>query len=148
MKLQKGNMLLNLYDVLLFTANNVVNGGRLAMGAGVAKQIRDRFPSSSILLGNKVLIHRDTRGFYGLVFCHQSNCRLGAFQTKYHWNQPSDLDLIKASVERLEMFCALTENRGKLISLNFPGIGLGGLKKEDVLPILTTLPDNVTIWER
>ncbi len=34
------------------------------------------------------------------------------------------------------------------VALNFPGIGYGGLNRNEVLPIISILPDNVEIWEK
>lgn len=146
MKLAKGNMWLHSCNTFLFTANNVVNQGKLVMGAGAAKQAKELYPTAPALLGAKILTRRNPQGFYGLAFCQQHNCRLGAFQTKYHWNGDSSLELIEASIRQLEIHAVSMPSQN--FFLNFPGIGLGGLKREEVLPLLTTLPDNVTIWER
>jgi hypothetical protein len=116
------------------------------MGAGAAFEAKKLYPTSPALLGMKIKAKRDPKGFYGLAFCHQHNCRLGAFQTKYHWNSDSSLELIQASIRQLEIYAISTPSQ--TIFLNFPGIGLGGLKREEILPLLANLPDNVTVWER
>lgn len=41
----------------------------------------------------------------------------------------------------------LQDWKSKKIHLNFPGIGNGGLKRSNVLPLLERLPDNVKVWE-
>ena len=145
MRLATGDMLLNPFDVLFFTANNVVNNGKLVMGAGAARAVKDKWPTTPTLLGQKILL-KQRSGFFGIVYCQQHNGIIGAFQSKYHWKNPSSLDLIKSSCEQLSNFAIL--NISKRISLNFPGIGFGGLKRTDVLPLLEILPDNVTVWER
>jgi hypothetical protein len=42
-------------------------------------------------------------------------------------------------------WCA--EHPDASVHLNYPGIGNGRLRREDVLPIIALLPDQVTIWE-
>ena len=48
-----------------------------------------------------------------------------------------------------ELLNLLAENRPEQRwDINFPGIGNGYLKREDVLKIIENLPDNVYVWER
>jgi hypothetical protein len=42
---------------------------------------------------------------------------------------------------------SIYEAKGNKIAMNFPGIGWGGLNRLEVLPIISSLPDNVEIWE-
>ena len=132
-------------DILLFTANNVVNRGRLIMGAGAAVDVANAYPAVPVLLGTKISRYM-TNGFYGIVTSQQHDRVVGAFQTKYHYKNPSTIELVKRSIEQLVTLANNFPN--KLIHLNFPGIGLGGLKEKDVLPLLGVLPDNVIIWRK
>ena len=69
---------------------------------------------------------------------------VGWFMVKDHWATPAKVAIIKESVEALVVDVAPYFKR---IDLNFPGIGNGKLKREDVLPIIERLPDNVHVWE-
>lgn len=59
----------------------------------------------------------------------------------------ADLDLIRLATGKLYDLLAQTPAL-KRVDLNFPGIGNGRLNREDVLPIISVLPDKVYIWER
>lgn len=56
------------------------------------------------------------------------------FPTKYHWKNPSYIDWIEAGLDRF----AKEYKNFKIDSIAFPmlGCGCGGLKKEDVLPLM------------
>lgn len=144
MNLIKGNLWdeIGRADLILFTANNVLDKrGHLVMGAGVAKQAKELFPLLPSALGHRL---KDCTNYWGVVtvpWCPEY--RLGAFQTKYHYSNKSPLELVRRSTEKL----ALNARQFNRIALNFPGIGLGGLPRAAVLPVIETLPDNVWIYE-
>ena len=172
---RQGNMLDHLKeaDLLLFSANACLDSqGQLVMGGGIAKQVRDRWSGSAQSMG-EILQQRKARDGhasqpfeakgrayqvylrpYHILTHPEWPCnpqkKLGAFQSKIHWDQPSSLDLIHAAC--LELRCiveTLAYWRDIQVYLNFPGIGLGGLPREvvkaDTLDPL--LPDSVTVWE-
>lgn len=145
MQLSNGNMFYHKSDYLFFTANNVVHTDGLVMGAGAAKGAKFMYPTLPLLLGKEIRL-RSKAGFYGLVMCQQYDRIVGAFQTKYHWRQGSPMELLIRSTKLLEEFAY--DNQDMSIFLNFPAIGCGGLTKEQVLPIIKQLPNNVTVWER
>ena len=74
---------------------------------------------------------------------------------KNHWAEEAKLNIIAESCAAL--LHGLTPRGNKFsngkylhtvrVDLNFPGIGNGKLKREDVLPILEKLPDSVHVWE-
>jgi hypothetical protein len=128
-------------DFLFFTANSVVSPEGLVMGAGMARQVRDRFPIIPVVFGRRV-IEIAPQDYNVLVFG-----KIGAFQTKRHYAQPSTLELIASSVAALNNFISFFAIPPK-IALNYPGIGLGGLSKHKVFPIIQRLPSNVQIWEQ
>ena len=72
------------------------------------------------------------------------NQNVGYFMVKDHWAEPAKLSIIEESVESLMGFLSDDERR---VDLNFPGIGNGKLRREDVLPIIQRLPDKVHVWE-
>lgn len=146
MRVRTGDMwsVFNEADLFLITANATITvEGKLVMGAGMAKEARDRFPGLDAALG-KAVIARGKR--YGLLISSDwPRAKLGAFQTKLHWKDPSQLSLISEGVGMLILWCKAHPNAH--VHLNFPGIGHGNLPRTEVLKLLEPLPDTVTIWE-
>lgn len=137
--------------LLLFTGNGVINPatGCLVMGAGFARQVRDRFAGIDYELGQAIIARGGFRS--GSVFTyhlaehrHWTERLIGAFQVKYHWRWPASLELISASVARLKIWCDI--HPGVEAHMNYPGIGLGGLKPEQIEPLLAILPERVHVW--
>ena len=92
-------------DLLLYPANNVFDkDGRHVMGAGVAQQFKKRFPLLPCAMGHRL---KNCTDFYGVVstpWMHEDFAfRLGAFQSKYHWRDPSPLELIERSAWKLAL---------------------------------------------
>ena len=154
MNVRQGNMLKHLdeIDLLCFTANSTLTDKhKLVMGAGSAKQVRDRFLGVDAVLG-RTLWKLQYEGIqqYGLIvtpaqcMMHVGTFLIGAFQTKEDWKQLSTYDLLYYSVGRLDEYA--TKNSHLRIHLNFPGIGLGGLDKNMVYEFIKVLPNNVTAW--
>lgn len=136
-------------NVYLATCNNVVKyNGELVMGKGNAKSLTLAFKEEPIALslGSHITKANNPREYNLIILkCNKnSNIYYGAFQTKYDFKNPSDIDLIKRSVERLKNVAI--KNPNITFNLPFPGIGLGGLKYEDVFKIIQDLPDNVKVW--
>jgi hypothetical protein len=145
MKLAQGDMwsVYDQADLFLVTTNSVLNRhGALVMGAGIARQSRERFPGLDTALGKAVMLAGTRYGL--LVSPHWPRARLGAFQTKVHWHDTSSLELIVFSTRKLLAWC--DEHPTARVHLNMPGVGLGGLTREQVLPALERLPDAVTVW--
>ena len=144
-----GNMWTAFDEVALFlltTNSTIKRNGVLVMGRGIARQARDRFPGLDAALGKQILSTCGNQGQYGLLVSPRwPEARLGAFQGKRHYAQPASLELIRHSTAVLCAWCI--EHPDASVHLNFPGIGNGRLRREDVLPIIAQLPDQVTIWE-
>lgn len=124
--------------------------GRLVMGAGAALEAKQRFPDCPMRLGAGLVARKGvTRDPYGVHWqiCPNINgafYNIGVFQSKSHWKSASNLGLIEYSTRVLKReWCP----QFKRIAMCFPGIGLGGLKRDDVLPIIGVLPDNVFVYE-
>ena len=82
----------------IFTGNAVVkNNGALVMGAGMAKQVRDRYPGIDKEFGKAVLNNTDNQGRYGCLI----GKHWGVFQVKTHFGNKADLDLIQHSAAML-----------------------------------------------
>ena len=123
------------------TTNGVVNNGQLIMGAGTAKQAKDKFPSLPLILGGLVE-HMDGNIPY---YIHVDDADpVFSFPTKNHYRSKSDEKLIMKSAISLANKAIL--NPGDAFILPRPGVGLGGLDWKNIRPILLTLlPDNVFI---
>lgn len=150
MILERGDMwsVFGKTDLLLITTNPIRRkDGAVVMGRGIAKQVSERFRKlpfefGEILEGKHGLPSNcDLIGFYG-----NPPQRIGYFMVKSHWELPAELTIIQDSITELVHSWQAPE-LFKRIDLNFPGIGNGRLKREDVLPLLEQLPDNVHIWE-
>lgn len=173
MILKTGNMWDHTGENIIFvvTTNAYINKcGELVMGRGAAKEAKERMPWlpgeaakqiscvkdswKSYYKGNytkkygfKVICEDDSNGF-GIYQ------RCGIFQVKYHFKDKAHLDLISYSVEHLIEWIWHENSKPhfpnfpiKQYVMNFPGTGYGGLKEEDVLPIISALPDNVIIYQ-
>jgi hypothetical protein len=133
---------------IVITTNTVIKkNGRAVMGAGIAKQAADRFPDLPYLYGRFLKTSADSSGIAVVP-----NIGLVLFPTKYHWQNPSDLDLIKKNA--IQLANRYTEvitlgNVGQPIRHVFLpplGCGLGKRKWEEVEPILSPiLDDNFTV---
>ena len=140
---EKGNM----FDVwgstslFLFTSNPIVNRQGLAvMGRGIAKQVADRYPSVRQQFGR--LLSSATMPSVGVIGMYD-NQLVGWFRVKDHWAEPARLSIINTSANLLKIIAEGYER----VDMNFPGIGNGQLNREEVLPLLADIPDNVHIWE-
>lgn len=157
MILECGNMwdIFGKTDLFYITTNPIRrHDGAVVMGRGIAKEAKDRYPDLPYIFGRRLdyLTLPDAEFRYtGWIgrFDEQTVCY---FMVKDHWRSEARLDYIDASCKAL---IADNMSRGipggymhsTRIDLNFPGIGNGKLKREDVLPIIEQLPDNVHVWE-
>lgn len=135
-------------SVACITTNGVVNArGECVMGRGVARQARDRFPGLAKLIGGLV-----TNGGNRVHWVGQAKVDgvyLATFPTKYDWRRPSNLMLIQQSAEDLKKLAGFMFPNFTFY-LPRPGCSSGGLKWEDVRPVLewVGLPDNVVVVDR
>jgi len=136
-------------NFFIFTGNSYLKtNGALVMGRGLALEVRTRIPGIDLKLGK--LIHEhidpDTKK-YGFLTNHilEAKKMIGIFQVKTHYQFDASLDLIKYSAEMLLAFALLLPD--KRFDMNFPGIGYGRLKRQDVLKVIKPiLPDNIRVW--
>lgn len=149
MKTKIGNMLENyfLYDgvhsVCIVTGNSFIKkNGELVMGRGAAKSLAFIRPDLPKKFGEIIQRQRD-RGIkeYYLIMVGA----FGLFQVKYGWWEEAKLNLIETSCAKL-ISLALT-NPNCEFNINYPGIGNGGLREEDVFGYIKEFPDNVTVWK-
>ena len=154
MILEKGDMwsIFGKTRIFLITTNFQRNAQGLAvMGRGIANEAALRFPEIREDFAKRLEDSIDLQAYddalhpvYTGIIGKYDGQVLGWFMTKRHWKDPSTLDIIRDSVRELKRWQDIAER----IDLNFPGIGNGKLKREDVLPIIEQLPDNVHVWER
>ena len=148
MKLEKGDMwdVFGKTDLFLITTNPIRRkDGAIVMGRGIAKEVKDRFPEFPYDFGRR--FSPEFMGYQSMtptgVVGRYDGQLMGYFMVKTHWRDEARLDVIDDSVIDLSE----TAPHYDRIDLNFPGIGNGKLKREDVLPIIEQLPDNVHVWE-
>ena len=146
MELKIGDMWTVFDDVDLFcitTNETLTKRGALVMGAGIARQARDRFSGIDLRFGQLVANLDQPYGL--LVLPDYPAGKLAAFQVKHHFRSDASLDLIARSTKMLIDWCSIHPEAK--VALNFPGIGLGNLDEETVLPIIDKLPEQVQVWK-
>ena len=129
------------FDAFCITTNGIIKGdGRAVMGAGIAKECRDRFNNIDLRLANLIKKNGSITQQLGTY----SNGAVIAFPTKNHWRDTSSIELIRKSCHELN---ALIETRGfKKVLLPRPGCGNGGLNWNEVKAIIEPiLSDKVYI---
>lgn len=128
-------------NIYMFTANSVVNGsGKLIMGRGCAKTARDTYLGIDKLFGDVI----DNTSKFGVKFVKHDSQWIGAFQTKYNWQDPSPLGLVEYSVFKLAKIASVRPEY--TFHLPFPAISNGEQSVSDALPLLQYLPDNVIVY--
>lgn len=131
-------------DLILVTTNGSVRmDGGLVMGRGAARQAAERYPGLEFDLGRKTLLHPTARLLFSDVV--DRGTKIGGFRVKRAWKQKADLWLIRESVGALKVLCESSMGY-KRIAMNFPGIGNGGLTRDEVLPLIRDLPEIVHVY--
>lgn len=135
----------NAYDppqIFLATTNNVIVGNSLVMGAGSAFEMTQRFYGADREFAAAIKQTKNPQRY--LLVCIG---KYGIIQTKYHYKDPSPIELISDSLGRLARLAELFPTT--IIHCPFPGIGLGRLRETIVKPYLDGLvqSENVHIWK-
>lgn len=129
------------YWIVIPTNCEVDSKGFAIMGAGLALQAAQRFPSLKYKLGTALVTRGTSVSGNSVIGFHE--LRLICFPT---WSESSDLELIERGIRRLYdiiwSFAPLPIYMPKI------GCGLGGLKWEDVEPKLDILKNYVIIIDR
>lgn len=107
---------------IVCTTNNVLkSNGELVMGAGIAKQFKEKFPNLPYKFG----IQLRGRKEYNILLSTIDDIFIVGLQTKFHWKNPSDTFLIHRSLMQLR---DLTRILGwERVLMTRPGCGNGGL---------------------
>ena len=128
---------------LIVTTNSFLTSEvKLVMGRGAAWILKMKVPGIDRIFGNMIFALCGHLGRYGLLF-HQ---RYGALQVKYRFDEKARVELIEFSLRKLAEIAK--ESPELKFNINYPGIGNGGLNKQEVRPLLNVLPDNVYVWEK
>jgi hypothetical protein len=129
-------------DIFIITGNSYIrNNNSLVMGKGIALETRNRFPGIDKIFGKIIVSKCGHLGIYNLI----KHERLYLLQTKIHFRHPSSIELITEGINKLKKIIKDTD----IINMVFPGIGYGGLTKEEVYgKCLMSLPNNITIWHK
>ncbi len=101
------------------------------MGAGVAKQASLRYPGLPRILAEHVRKN-------GNIPCLVPGYKIVSFPTKYNWKDPSDLLLIRESARKIADILPIDSS----CELSKPGCGNGGLKWEQVKPLIEDILDD------
>ena len=135
---QRGDVGNNIY---MFTANSVIkNDGKLVMGVGCTKVVRDFYQGIDKLFGAEI----EHMSKFSVKFVKWNGQNIGAFQTKYNWTDPSPIELVEYSTKFLKF---IADNRPHhTFHLPCPAVNHGGRNVEDILPLLDILPNNVIIY--
>lgn len=116
-------------DWICIPTNGVVKqNGDLVMGKGLALEAARRYPSAPHVWGSAVQM-------FGNIPAPYWSARMVSFPTKHHWQDKTDLGLIKESAELLMRFLEMNPTIQR-IYLPRPGVGFGRLDWEEVRPVL------------
>jgi len=139
MKEIKGDLFDRIADAICITTNGEVDKQGLAiMGRGVALEAKKRWPEVAVSIGvaiqtfgNAVFLLTDEQKRL-ISTGRQLPYHLFTFPTKFKWREKSDLGLIQRSAAKLRPLTSLMNN----VVIPRPGCSNGGLRWEDVKPIL------------
>ena len=111
--------------------------GKAIMGAGLARQARERIPNCDITLGYWLRKYGNHTFPIG-VYTAQKRRMVMSFPTKNAWRDPSPLCLIEQSCRELRTMWEMIRQRTNIkteISIPHIGCGLGGASWQEIKPI-------------
>ena len=134
MKYETGNIWNLEADGICIPTNGVVKkDGTAVMGAGLALQASNRYPTLKYALANALKYGNKVR-----VFSYDK--LIYTVPTKHNWKDNSDLNLIEESLIRLVYYVNCNQNERVLITKL--GCGLGGLDWSQVEPLMSKYLDD------
>lgn len=109
------------------------------MGAGLAKQFKERFPFA--YQAYKSLCEDGYLEPGGTMYCTDNGVKIIALATKDHWKDNSELEFISEGLYDLSRWL----NSSEIHSIAIPalGCGLGGLDWNDVKPLIEEFAENL-----
>ena len=122
------------FTVCVLTNGDVRRDGLAVMGAGLAKQAVDRKPNIQKKLATALQQFGNTPHWFPAE-------RMISFPTKHNWRDDSDPKLIRKSCLTLVnmvnfLIPDIRKPMKNIVFLPIPGIGLGRLSRDVVIPIL------------
>lgn len=138
--------------MIVVTTNwTIKRNGALVMGAGAALEAKKRIHGIDFECGEAIreFMEREGHARYEFLVIRPPTEKTVGFailQTKMEWRDPAHPLLIEGAVRKLAEYAR--QHPDVQIRVNYPGIGRGGLKRERVAPLLTVLPQNVTVCYR
>lgn len=127
-------------DARVITTNGFVKkNGMAVMGRGVAQQALRRYPIISETLGRALLRFGNHLTSLGWTSKHGW---LWSFPVKHNWWEKADLELIRRSAEELVAAVDKQFAAPATVVLPRPGCGNGGLRWEDVKPVIEPILDD------
>lgn len=152
------------YNAICCTCNHIITTKffpfehhELVMGAGIALAFKKKFSDLPRIWGDRIFTLEKRYGYRplmvvtnpGILFKTEKRTdwfagkhpHLVYFKTKYHWKDPSPIELIEKSMAEL---CDNIDDRGwEKVLLPMPGCTNGGLNWEkDVYPVLMPYLNN------
>ena len=125
--------------IIIPVNSTVKRDGTAVMGKGLALQAANRYPRLPALLGERIR----TENAHVCLF---PEYRVITIPVKAHWSDKASLELIERGIQELT-FCGLELHEP--IVLPRLGCGSGGLRWEDVRPILEQyLDDQYTVVDK
>lgn len=123
---------------VVITTNGFVKGpsGLAVMGAGIAKQAKEKWPSIEYILGSSINTKGNITSFLGVF----DGIKVISFPTKHVWWEKSDLTLIEKSARMLVVLA--DKFKWPKVLMTRPGCGNGKLKWEKVKLIIEPLLDD------
>lgn len=107
------------------------------MGAGLAKQAAQRYPS---VLQRYQQYHQRVGLSIGRLLCYpvEDGRSLILLPTKQHWRDPSQIEWVDANLARLARGLTRPSNHIASVALPLIGAGLGGLDRQVVIDVVYT----------
>lgn len=121
--------------ICITTNGFVKTNGECVMGAGVAKEAKEKFRSDGFSQMVGKIIKNSGNNVYMLT-----EYRIFTFPTKHNWFENSDIELIKKSAKQLVEY--INEFKIPRVYLPRPGCGNGKLKWKDVKPAIEPILDD------
>lgn len=138
------------YDLIVIPCNGILNSAcALTMGAGAAAACAKfgPWPNLGLELGVSIVraAHTVSLGrnayFYNFVRC-EVHPNVAALQTKMDWKDKSELPIIELAIDEMLDQVGCVER----VAVFYPGIGKGGLSREEVQGVVSKLPNNYDVW--
>ncbi len=124
-------------DLRCVTTNgHISRAGKVVMGRGCARELRDAAPGVDARLARLVRAH----GNRVFRFTRINGADVASLPVKHHWKEEADPDLIVRSVRQL---VELADKFGyQRVLIPRPGCGNGRLRWSDVKPLIQHLLDD------